>query len=149
MFLQHISHNTLKPVSCFHFFPSYWLSLQVGTLPLDVGVCATTLQKGQTLDELIEAILRSAENDLTGFTHQPILSKLKESPEGIRCVQFKGVKHEGVNLAEPREVAAAMKRRQAIFYHIPSGEYRLATRAHRTVLLERYDPVEPSVPSPL
>ena len=130
--------NILTSVS---FFFANWLFLQVGTLPLDVGECATALESGETVDDVIEATLRSAEDDLGGFTHQPILSALKASPEGLRCVQFKGVKHEGVNLAEPREVAVAMKTRQAIVYHIPSGEYRLATRAHRTVLLERYDPV--------
>ena len=113
----------------------------MGTLPLDVGDCATALKKGEIVDDFIDAILRSAEDDLVAFIHQPILSALKASPEGVRSLYFKGVKHEGVNLANPREVAVAMKNKQAIVHHIPSGEYRLATRAHRTVLLERYDPV--------
>ena len=115
--------------------------LQVGTLPLDVVNCATALERGELVDDFIEAALRSAEDDLGEFTHQPILSALKASPEGVRSVYFAGVEHEGVHLANPREVAVAMKNKQAIVHHIPSGEYRLATRAHRTVLLERYDPV--------
>ena len=84
----------------------------------------------------------AAETDLAGFTHQPILKALKASPDGVRTVKFKGVEHKGVNLAQPKDVAVAMKKQTAIVYHIPSGEYRLASRAHRTALLERYDPVE-------
>ena len=86
--------------------------------------------------------MRAAERDLAGFLHKPILKELKASPDGVRTVKFDGVKHDGVNLAQPKDVAVAMKKQTAIVYHIPSGEYRLASRAHRTALLERYDPVE-------
>ena len=95
-----------------------------------------------TAADYIETTLLAAEEDLAGFTHQPILKALKASPDGVRTANFKGVKNEGVNLAEPKQVAVAMKMRNAIVYHLPSGEYRLASRAHRTALLERYDPVE-------
>ncbi len=114
----------------------------MGTLPLDVGDFVTALKCGEKADDFIETALLAAETDLAGFTHQPILKALKSSPGGVRTVKFKGVKHEGVNLAEPKEVAAAMKKRNAIVFHITSGEYRLTSRAHRTALLERYDPVE-------
>ena len=103
---------------------------------------AEALESGGTAADFIESILLAAETDVAGFTHQPILKMLKASPDGIRTVKFKGVKHEGVNLAEPRDVAIAMKKRNAIVYHLPSGEYRMASRAHRTALLEWYDPVE-------
>ena len=118
-----------------------YLFLQAGTLPLDVGQFAMALKRGETADDLIEATLRAAQSDLIGFIHTPILEALKMSPDGVRTDVFRGVKHEGVHLAQPKDVAAAMKKQQAIVYHIPSREYRLATRAHRTALLERYNPV--------
>ena len=111
-------------------------------MPLDVGDFATALKCGDTAADYIETTLLAAEADLAGFTHKPILKALKASPDGVRTVKFDGVKHEGMNLAEPKQVAVAMKMRNAIVYHLPSGEYRLASRAHRTALLERYDPVE-------
>ncbi len=114
----------------------------MGTLPLDVGDFVTALKCGEKAADYIEAALCAAERDLAGFTHQPILRALKSSPDGVSTAKFKGVKDEGVNLAEPKEVAVAMKKRNAIVYHLPSGEFRLASRAHRTALLERYDPVE-------
>jgi hypothetical protein len=114
----------------------------MGTLPLDIRVFAKALRKRVPADNFIETSLLAAERDLAGFTHQPILKVLKALPDGVSTVKFKGVKHEGVNLAEPKQVAVAMKEQAAIVYHIPSGEYRLASRAHRTALLERYNPVE-------
>ena len=114
----------------------------MGTLPLDVGAFATALQRGKTADDFIETALLAAETDLAGFTHKPILKALKLSPDGVRTVKFDGVEHKGVNLASPKKVAVAMQETNAIVFHKPSGEYRLASRAHRTALLERYDPVE-------
>ena len=113
----------------------------MGTLPLDVGEFAMALKSGEMADDLIEATLRAAKRDLIGFIHKPILKELKLSPDGVSTEMFDGVENKGVNLAQPKQVAAAMKEQQAIVYHIPSGEYRLASRAHRTALLERYDPV--------
>ena len=114
----------------------------MGTLPLDVGAFAIALGRGQLADDYIEAALRAARRDLAGFLHKPILKALKESPDGVSTDLFDGIEHKGVNLAQPKQVAVAMKEQAAIVYHLPSGEYRLATRAHRTALLERYDPVE-------
>ena len=111
-------------------------------MPLDDGAFATALMRGRTAAEHIEAALYAAERDLGGFTHQPILKKLKASTDGVSTLKFKGFEHKGMNLAQPKDVAVAMKKQTAIVYHIPSGEYRLASRAHRTALLERYDPVE-------
>ena len=116
--------------------------MQVGTLPLDVGRFATALQRGKTADDFIDEALRAATIDLGGFLHKPILKALKKSPDGVSTLLFDGVMHEGVHLAQPRDVAVAMKKQTAIVYHIPSGEYRLASRAHRTALVERYNPVE-------
>ena len=114
----------------------------MGTLPSDIRVFAVALGSGDTAADYIEAALCAAERDLAGFTHKPILKALKSSPDGVSTDLFDDVEHKGVNLAEPKEVAVAMKKRNAIVYHLPSGEYRLASRAHRTALLERYNPVE-------
>jgi hypothetical protein len=111
-------------------------------MPLDVGDFVTALKCGEKADDFIETALLAAETDLAGFTHQPILKALKSSPDGVRTVKFKGVEHKGVNLASPKKVAVAMQDTNAIVFHQPSGEYRMASRAHRTALLERYDPVE-------
>ena len=108
----------------------------MGTFPLDVRDFAEALESGDTAVDYIEAALRAAERDLAGFLHKPILKELKASPDGVSTVKFDSMEHKGVNLAEPKQVAVAMKMRNAIVYHLPSGEYRLASRAHRTALLE-------------
>ena len=110
----------------------------MGTSPLDLRNFAEALESGDTAADFIETTVCAAECDLAGFTHQPILKALKSSPDGVRTAKFRGVEHKGVNLAQPKDVAVAMKKQMAILYHVPSGEYRLASRAHRTALLERY-----------
>jgi hypothetical protein len=100
------------------------------------------LRSGRTAADYIETALRAAARELVGFKHKPILKALKKSPDGVCIESFDGVEHKGVDLAQPKEVAVAMKAQQAIVYHIPSGEYRLASRAHRTALLELYNPLE-------
>ena len=65
-------------------------------------------------DDLIEATLRAAKRDLIGFIHKPILKELKLSPDGVSTEMFDGVENKGVNLAQPKQVAAAMKEQQAL-----------------------------------
>ena len=110
----------------------------MGTLPIDVRDFALALQSGEAAADYVEEFLRAANSDLRTFRHKPILKALKESPDGVSTDIFDGVEHKGVDLAEPKEVALAMQMRTAIVYHLPSREYRLASRAHRTALLERY-----------
>jgi hypothetical protein len=117
-------------------------SLQVGTMPLDVGDFVKALKRGEAADDFIEAALCLADDDLCSFAHPQILEALKKSPDGVRRKHFRGVENKGVNLAQPKQVAVAMRETNAIVFHLPSGEYRMASRAHRTALLERYDPVE-------
>jgi hypothetical protein len=45
----------------------------------------------------------------TTFLHQSILASLKASQNGVLARTFRGVHHEGVNLAEPKYVAVVMK----------------------------------------
>ena len=109
---------------------------------MDVRDFAEALESGETAADYSEETLRAANSDLRRFLHKPILKALKASPDGVSTDLFDGVKHEGMNLAEPKDVALAMKKRNAIVYHLPSREYRLASRAYQTALLERYNPVE-------
>jgi len=116
----------------------------VGTIPLHVREFTNALKNGESASGYIEEVLCAADNDLSAFVHEPILEALKLSPDGVRTKVFRGMKNEGVNLAEPKQVALAMKERNAIIYHHPSGEYRIASRAHRTALDERWSPARKS-----
>ena len=100
----------------------------------------SALKDGIIVDQMIERAVAEAGGDLISFIHQPIFTALKASPDGVHIRAFRGVTHEGVNLAEPKDVAVAMKMTNAIVYYIPSGEYRVMARAHRTALMQ-YDPV--------
>jgi hypothetical protein len=111
---------------------------------LDVREFTNSLENGESASDYIEEVLCAADNDLSAFAHEPILEALKLSPDGVRTKVFRGVESKGVNLAEPKQVALAMKVRNAIIYHHPSGEYRLASRAHRTALDERWSPIRKS-----
>jgi len=87
--------------------------------------------------DYIEAKLRAAENDLNAFAHQQIIEALQISPEGVRSGHFRGVMNNGVNLAQPKQVAAAMRESNAVMYHQPSGEYRLTGQVFRTAIRKR------------
>jgi len=111
---------------------------------LHVREFTNLLENGESVSDYIEEVLCVADNDLSAFTHEPILETLKLSPDGVSTDMFRGIESKGVNLAEPKEVAKAMKQRQAIVYHHPSGEYRMVSRAHRTALIERWSPLRKS-----
>ena len=85
-----------------------------------------------------DAVL-AADSDLLAFTLKPILTALKASPDGVSVCAFDDVYYEGIYLGNPMDVAVAMKR-ETIVYHIPSCQYRLATRAHRTALMQKNIP---------
>ena len=104
----------------------------------------SSLENGESASDYIEEVLGAAERDLSAFTHEPILEALQLSPDGVSTDMFRGIENKGANLAEPTEVSVAMKKRQAIVYHHPSGQYRMASRAHRTALIERWSPIRRS-----
>ena len=116
----------------------------MGTIPLHLREFTISLENGESASDYLEETLCAAKRDLSAFTHEPILEALKLSPDGVSTDMFRGIKNEGMNLAEPRQVAVAMKERQAIVYHQPSGEYRMASRAYRTALIERWSPMRRS-----
>ena len=95
--------------------------------------------------QIIEDAVLAAKADLVAFTLEPILAALKASPDGVDVSEFDGVKYKGTDLGEPREVAFFMKKRNCLVYHMPSKEYRLASRAHRTALMQYNPPKSPPV----
>ena len=99
-----------------------------------------SLENGEFASVYIKEVLCAAMRDLVAFTLEPILEALKLSPDGVSTDMFRGIESKRMNLAAPRQVAAAMKEGQAIVYHHPSGKHRMASRAHRTVLIERWSP---------
>ena len=107
---------------------------KVGKLPFDILSSMTALKQGIPAAQIIEEAILAAEEDSAAFTLKPPLAALKATPDGVNAKAFNGVNYEGVNLAEPKDVAVAMKKRNCIAYHMPSRQYRLATRAHKTAL---------------
>ena len=85
--------------------------------------------------EIIDRAIERALYDLIDFPHQQIVAALKGSPDGVLARTFRGVYDEEVYLALPKDVAVTLGKVGGIVYHLPSGEYRLATRAHRAAIL--------------
>lgn len=113
---------------------------KVGKLPSKILRSMTALKEGISAAQIIEEAVLAAEKDLVVFTLNPILAALKATPDGVHIRAFDGLEYKGVNLAEPKDVAVAMKKRNCIVYHMPSGEYRLVSRAHRTALMQYKPP---------
>ena len=116
---------------------------KVGTLPLNVGKGVLALKRGVPADEIVLQAVTSAEADIDAFTHQTIIGALKwkNDLDGVSVREFWRFRNdkEVMNYVEPRAVAVAMKMRNAVVYDPLSCEYRLASRAHRTALLKRYE----------
>ena len=111
----------------------------MGTLPVDICYFVQQLKVGRTAPDCVHHYLSFADRDLDGFPHKPILHALKATPAGVRASSFAGVWDKGVNLASPGDLAGAMEKGKSVVYDPSTREYRLATRAHRTVLLGQYD----------
>ena len=109
---------------------------KVGKLPLDILNSMTALKEGIPVAQIIEDAVLAANTDLVDFTIKPILTALKATPDGVNISAFDGVKYEGVNLGKAKQVAVAMKETNCLIYHMPSKQYRLASRAHRTALMQ-------------
>jgi hypothetical protein len=109
----------------------------VGTIPLHVREFTNSLGNGESAADYIEEVLCAAKRDLSAFAYEPILEALKLSPDGVGTDMFRGIEIEGVNLAEPKDVAPAMK----IIHHLPTGEYRMG---HRMALIERWSNIRKS-----
>jgi hypothetical protein len=115
---------------------------KVGKLPLDILNSMTALKEGIPVAQVIDDAVLAAKADLAAFKLKPILAALKASPDGVDVVAFDGVKYEGADLGAPKQVAVAMKETNCLIYHMPSKQYRLASRAHRTALMQYNPPVE-------
>ena len=109
--------------------------LQIGTLPLQVASFISALKQGVPVAKYIQTVVSSAANDVASFIHEPILQALKASPDGVTNCKLQ-VWDKNVYLANADYVDDAMRRSKGVVYYPKPGEYRLATRAHRTALLE-------------
>ena len=67
--------------------------------------------------------LSDAEQDFVDFPLQPILSALKEHPEGVAPKYFKKRKYEGIDKSDLGAAAKAMKSSNAIIYRIELKKY--------------------------
>ena len=118
---------------------------KVGKLPLKILNSMKALKKGRPVAQIVDDAVLAAEADFIAFKLEPILAALKASPDGVHIRAFNGVEYKGTDLGEPMEVAVFMKKKNCLVYHMPSKEYRLASRAHRTALMQYNPPVEPPV----
>jgi hypothetical protein len=119
---------------------------KVGKLPLKILNSMTALKEGIPVAQIIEDAVLAAKADLVAFKLKPILAALKATPDGVDVSEFDGVIYKGTDLAEPMEVAVFMKKKNCLVYHMPSQQYRLASRAHRTALMQYNPPVEAGCP---
>jgi len=87
----------------------------------------------------IEQMFINASKNLTAFKLKPILAALKTHPEGIGPSYFESAKYKGVDLSNPKHVAAAMKEVNAILYDMTEKKYKLASHCD-AVALESYEP---------
>lgn len=53
-----------------------------------------------TLEQFVKDELDEAEVQLKTFSHQAILQELKKHPDGVSVIQFEGIFHDGVHLAD-------------------------------------------------
>jgi hypothetical protein len=118
---------------------------KVGKLPLKILNSMKALKKGIPAAQIIKDAVLAAKADLVAFKLEPILAALKACPDGVDVCEFNGVEYKGIDLGEPMEVAVFMKKKNCIVYHMPSKEYRLASRAHRTALMLYNPPKSPPV----
>ena len=94
-----------------------------------------------TLEQFVKDELDEAEMQLKTFPHQAILQELKKHPDGVSVMQFEGIFHDGVHLADTKAVVKSMKNSSTIVYRIDLKEYQLKSTALRTVLLKTFKPL--------
>ena len=94
-----------------------------------------------TLEQFVKDELDEAEVQLMTFPHQAILQELKKHPDGVSVMQFEGIFHDGVHLADTKAVVKSMKNSSTIVYRIDLKEYQLKSTALRTVLLKTFKPL--------
>ena len=101
----------------------------------------TFVSRNVRVDEFIDDQLGKARQNLVAFQLQPLLLALKEHPEeGVSPEYFGKEKYEGIDLSNPVEVGAAMKRSNAVLYDMKKRRYKLISQVHK-VALRTYDPI--------
>ena len=108
---------------------------QIGTRPtLLLSLVRSVPRKFSTVQLFIDDLIEHAKMELEIFRHKAILRALKDSPDGVSCMNFANMVSGDIRLGVPAQVADDMKRSGAIFYHEGSGMYKLSSTAHKTAL---------------
>ncbi len=105
----------------------------IGATPVTLIDLMSKIQK-MSLNDYVKKVLSDADQDFVDFPLKPILSALKEHPEGVAPKYFNNQKYEGIDLSSPGAVAKAMKSSNAIIYRIELNKYQLMSTAHKTAL---------------
>ena len=116
----------------------------VGTNPAALRNMQGWINDKKSIHDFVAMKLAKARNLLVRFPHKAILNALKEHPEGISPEYFNNMKSEGVDLSDPVAVGVAMKKSNAIVYHMDSDKYMIISHCHQ-VALRSYDPPSSSI----
>ena len=87
------------------------------------------------VDTFILERITDAKNNISAFELTHLLLQLKQNPEGVLARDL-NIREKGVLLSAPREVVPFMKKTNCIMYHMPTGTYRLVSKAHKTAIKE-------------
>ena len=116
----------------------------VGTNPAALRSMQGWINDKKSIHDFVAMKLAKARKLLMRFPHKAILNALKEHPEGISPEYFNNMKSEGVDLSDPVAVGVAMKKSNAIVYHMDSDKYMIISHCHQ-VALRSYDPPSSSI----
>lgn len=112
----------------------------LGTSP---GLLMNFFSSDKSVDEFVADFLHYARYNVATFPLVPIVTALKEHPEGVELGYFGNLYYNGVRLATRREVGAVMRDYDSpILYGIETCSYVPRSRAHE-VALRSYDAPAP------
>ena len=109
----------------------------IGANPTILKHLKVSMLKGLSLDEFIEKVLKSAEQELVAFKHQSILRALKDHPEGVDLEYL--LHNKGLHLSND-DVVEALKDRNVIIYRKELCKYMVYSKAIE-VALRSYDAI--------
>ena len=109
----------------------------IGANPTMLKHLKVSMLKGLSLDEFIEKVLKSAEQELVSFKHQSILRALKDHPEGVDLCYLLHTK--ALHLSND-DVVEALKDCNVIIYRKELRMYMVNSKAIE-VALRSYDPI--------
>jgi hypothetical protein len=84
--------------------------------------------------DYVDHVLIDARRNLGSFKLKPILTALKEHPDGVDSLYFENMKYEGIDMSDLSDVDPFIKKSEAIVYRIENGKYQMISTAHKTAL---------------